>query len=250
MTSRWEVERAVLASGLPAPARLLMLTLATRTTKGGVEIPAEFSPSHNRLAEWTGLSRNAVIKHLKSLEAEGWLCVGRAAPAQQRSQKTPNRYTLRIPASASRALADPVTSARGGLELVHQVDSVSAPGAPNQNSFRTSQNSLGSHSTNNPLAQLDATDDERQSLVDYIQREHKPRNLAAYLNTLASNGDLADHLDAIRKEHGKRAISEELTQARTGPECTHGIAGGQHRRSDTGRLLCPQCQLAAPKEAS
>lgn len=125
----------MLGSALPASARLIMLTLLTLTESGGVQVPQRFTPSHNKLAELTGLSRAAVIKHLGALERDGWLTVRRADAARQRAQKVPNRYRLRIPASARRGLVETPTSARGGLELVHDVDpetaSTSPPRRPN-----------------------------------------------------------------------------------------------------------------------
>lgn len=125
----------MLGSALPAPARLIMMTLLTLTESGGVVISAKYSPSHKRLTELTGLSRAGVIKHLGALEADGWLRVRRAPVAQQRSQKTPNRYALRVPASARGGLVDTPASPPHGPALVHDVDpgtaSTSPPRRPN-----------------------------------------------------------------------------------------------------------------------
>ena len=130
MTTRWDVERAVLGSALPAPARLIMMTLLTLTEDGGTTVPQRFTPSHNRLAALTGLSRATVIKHLGALEDAGWVLVRRADVTQQRAQKTPNRYALRVPTSARRGLEPTASSPRGAPVLVHDVDHETASTSP------------------------------------------------------------------------------------------------------------------------
>lgn len=99
-TSRWDFERAVLASDLPAPRRLILLALATRADAETCRIPDEYSPSHARIADDTGLSRRTVVDHLAALETGGWVKITRPSPAQQRAEHKPNQYRLRIPKNA------------------------------------------------------------------------------------------------------------------------------------------------------
>lgn len=101
-TTRWDFERAVTASTLPAPSRLILLVLATRADTDTGRIPAEYSPSHARLAQDTGLSRRTVIDHLAAVETAGWLTVKRAPVTQQRTQHTPNTYRLALPKTAAK----------------------------------------------------------------------------------------------------------------------------------------------------
>ncbi len=99
-TSRWDFERAVLASDLSAPRRLILLTLATRADAETCRIPDEYSPSHARIADDTGLSRRTIVDHLAALETGGWVRITRPSPAQQRAEHKPNQYRLRIPKNA------------------------------------------------------------------------------------------------------------------------------------------------------
>lgn len=102
-TSRWDFERAVLASDLPAPRRLILLALAVRADAETCRIPDEYSPSHARIATDTGLSRRTIVDHLAALETGGWVRIARPSPAQQRAEHKPNQYRLRIPKNARQA---------------------------------------------------------------------------------------------------------------------------------------------------
>lgn len=96
---RWRITKAVRASGLPAPARLIMLVLADVAEVGTAEIPERFTPSIAVLAEETGLDRSTVKRHLAALEAAGW--IDRTVPdarAQGRCERT--RYRLTLPPGA------------------------------------------------------------------------------------------------------------------------------------------------------
>jgi hypothetical protein len=244
MTTRWEFERAVFASGLPAPSRLILLTLAAHTDAGTCVVPAKFTPSLSTLAERTGLTRKTVIVHLDALDTAGWVERDKPDPAAQRSKRACTQYKLTIPTGVG---ATPVLPSSGVpptpavVNHVHQRRGLGGVGAtPNQNKIpRTSQTSRAT----DPFAAagLDVTDDERTAVINRITQAANIRNLPAYLATLAANGDLAEHVAAIRQDRQASVIAAELAAARTGPDCIHGNPGGQHRRSDTGRLLCPQC---------
>lgn len=117
-SSRWDFERAVTASTLPPPSRLILLTLATRADSDTGVIPAAYSPSHARLATDTGLSRRTVIDHLAALETARWVKVKRAPVARQRAEHAPNTYRLMIPTGARTA---PETSPEPAPELVQEL---------------------------------------------------------------------------------------------------------------------------------
>lgn len=73
MATRWEITKAVRASDLAAPARLVMLVLADVAEVGTAEVPERFTPSVTVLERETGLSRRCVQDHLTKLEDTGWL---------------------------------------------------------------------------------------------------------------------------------------------------------------------------------
>jgi DNA-binding MarR family transcriptional regulator len=71
--NRFDVERAVRDSGLPAPAKLIMLTLATSADQTTGVVPARYAPSLTRLEKSTSLGRSTMARNLNELEASGWL---------------------------------------------------------------------------------------------------------------------------------------------------------------------------------
>ncbi len=117
MTTRWDVERALRDSGLPAAARHVALELLTRAKAGTAGVPAEHSPSLTRLARDTGMSRRAVMDGLNVLESRGW--VSRLRDLERaRKEHRPTGYRLHVPASARAALGQDVPQpARAGRAL-------------------------------------------------------------------------------------------------------------------------------------
>ena len=98
MTTRWQITKAVRASDLAAPSRLIMLTLADVAEVGTAEIPAKFTPSLTVLSAETGLARSTVKQHLAGLERDGWVVRTRPdAKAQWLGERT--RYRLALPES-------------------------------------------------------------------------------------------------------------------------------------------------------
>ncbi len=103
MTTRWEVERALDDSGLPAAARLVERVLLSRTDDGGTTIPAKFMPSLADLAHDTGYGRRTVMRALDVLESGGWLSRRRDLEAARKEGK-PTSYRPKLPPSARAAL--------------------------------------------------------------------------------------------------------------------------------------------------
>lgn len=97
MASRWDVTRAVRASDLPAPSRLIMLVLADVADVGTAEVPERFTPSLNVLARETGLDKSTVRRHLDLLEEAQWVVRMRPTEEAARREGERTRYRLRVP---------------------------------------------------------------------------------------------------------------------------------------------------------
>lgn len=115
-TSRWDVERAALASTLPSTSRYLMLVLCTRCDGGSSTIPAKYQPSLTRLVRLSGLARSTVCIHLRILERRGWLVRRRPTPREARTKHARTHYTLCIPELVRPSDSPP--SPEDGSELV------------------------------------------------------------------------------------------------------------------------------------
>lgn len=99
MTTRFDVERAVLASDLPSLDRLVMLVLLTHADVDPVSIPAKFTPSLTGLASESGLDRTTVQRRLRRLEAGGWI-IRQPPPVEQSRKGVRTRYQLAVPVGA------------------------------------------------------------------------------------------------------------------------------------------------------
>ncbi len=106
MATRWAITKAVRASDLPAPSRLIMLVLADVAEVGTAEIPQQFTPSVGVLARETGLSKRAVQAHLLRLEEAGWITRKRPATAEAMWRGDRVRYRLSLPDSVRDAAAE------------------------------------------------------------------------------------------------------------------------------------------------
>lgn len=97
VATKWDVTRAVRASTLPPPSRLIMFVLADVADAGTAEIPPQRTPSLSVLAEETGLDRSTVRRHLSGLESAGWVGRMRPDPAAARAHGERTRYRLIVP---------------------------------------------------------------------------------------------------------------------------------------------------------
>lgn len=95
--SRYDVERAALASDLPSTSRYLMLVLCTRCDGGSSTIPSKYQPSLTRLVRLSGLARSTVCIHLRILERRKWLIRKRPNASDARTKHARTHYTLCIP---------------------------------------------------------------------------------------------------------------------------------------------------------
>lgn len=127
-----DVQRAVMRSNLPAPARLLMHTLCARADyKTGV-VPDEHTPSLTDLTRDTGLGRTAVARHLNALETLGWVERDRPDVVKARTEGARTGYRVAVGSSAPEELVreenQAPPSAPGELDLVREENQPSAPG--------------------------------------------------------------------------------------------------------------------------
>jgi hypothetical protein len=132
MVTRWEVTKAVRASRtLPAPARLIMLSLADIAEVGTAEIPERFTPSLTVLANETGLGRSTVAAHLNTLEADGWIARTRPETGEALSRFERTRYQLLVPVGSPDAGLVPQVDGPGeGLPSPAPGPANPAPGLP------------------------------------------------------------------------------------------------------------------------
>jgi hypothetical protein len=134
LADRWEVERAIIRSGLSPHARFVALVLLTFADAGTSAVPENFSPSLTMLAACTGLGRSTVARALNELESGGWVTRDRDL-ARARSEHRPTGYRLRVPASPAVGLVpdgDQPPSATPGLGLVPETTGASPTAGHNQ----------------------------------------------------------------------------------------------------------------------
>jgi hypothetical protein len=151
VATKWEINRAVRASNLPAPSRLIMLTLSDIAEAANAEIPERRTPSLSVLAQETGLSRRSVASHLTLLEQGGWISRLRPDVAAARARGERTCYRLTIPEGADLvqelhhsetgvvqelhqgSAGDALASAGDALGVVQEVHHPSAGAAPSNN---------------------------------------------------------------------------------------------------------------------
>jgi hypothetical protein len=111
--TRWDVERAVLASDLSPQAKLVMLVLLVHADARTLDT-GKFSPSLTGLANATGLGRSTVARELNHLERSGWVVRVRPSSADARSKRARTAYRLTSPTAGPVPHRDQ-TSPRVGL---------------------------------------------------------------------------------------------------------------------------------------
>jgi hypothetical protein len=255
VSTRWEVERAVLASGLSPRARHIALTLLTLTTPKNCVVPAEFTPSLSRLVELTGYARSTVAKELNALEADGWVVRKRPPVEAARAEKERTRYRLAIPkASPLCGLAGPVdttlssphnglASPHHGPALVRTTDPGLVRGADSyQTAFQTINQTAGGAPERIVAEATGASPEEAAAIAKRVANERDPRSLVGLLRRMAADGDLAGFLIEHRAAVVKARVADAIAEARSKPDCEHGTAGGDQPHPVTGQPLCPLCR--------
>lgn len=103
MASKWEVNQAVKASSLPPPRRLIMLVLSDAADPKTGIIPDDRTPALREIAEWTGLDKSTVTRHLDALDDDGWVIRDRPDRETARRDRVRTRYRLDVPRGAHNA---------------------------------------------------------------------------------------------------------------------------------------------------
>lgn len=119
MASKWEINRAVRYSGLPAPSRLIMLVLSDLAEADSGVIPESRTPSLRELAEWTGLDKSTVTRHLDALDESGWVCRTRPPAEVARRDHVKTAYRLDAPLVAECTMPE----GPNGTGMVHSASS-------------------------------------------------------------------------------------------------------------------------------
>lgn len=97
MATRFEIERAVLASDLPPGCRHLCHVLCVRIDAQANAILAAYQPSLTDLARDTGRDRRTIMRYLTFLERRGWVIRARPPAELARRLHQRTRYAMRIP---------------------------------------------------------------------------------------------------------------------------------------------------------
>lgn len=251
MTTRWEVERAVLSSDLTPPERLTALTLLALTDQDTAVIPAEYTPSLTRIQSMTGQGATTVKRVLNSLESSGWVVRKRPNLADARATKERTRYALKVPsARPTQGLVTGSTQglarSREGLELgPHRAPGLGPQRATSHTPSHTANNQQ-QVSTSSPEALVrestGATADEAAAIVKRIAAERNPKNLAGFVRHLAGAGDLAQYLTDVRAAAARYADDNDRKIRQGLPRCEHGVAGGTQAHTVTGLVRCGACR--------
>ncbi len=130
-TVRFEYERRVRDSDLPAQARHLWLTLATWCTATSGVIPMKNKVSLTVLTKATGMSRSTIAKYLDVLEEGGWLVRRRPTVNAARVDHERTQYRLTVPRASA---PDGPASPPHGPELVRHTDGASPSGVLKESS--------------------------------------------------------------------------------------------------------------------
>ncbi|WP_416902733.1 helix-turn-helix domain-containing protein [Micromonospora echinospora] len=101
MTQTVAVQRAVRRSDLPAPARLIVLTICGVADYRTGVVPADHAMSLTELAVATGLGRSTVARSLNLLEETRWLTRDRPDIAAARSEGARTAYTVHVGSPAA-----------------------------------------------------------------------------------------------------------------------------------------------------
>jgi DNA-binding transcriptional ArsR family regulator len=242
MPTRWDVTKAVRASDLPAPSRLVMLVLADVAEVGTAEIPERFTPSLTVLARETGLGKSTVAAHLAALETAGWVVRHRPyEAAMARGERT--RYRLTVPGAGGDPvplLDTPGTTeglplSRSGTGVVQERDGGS-PGAGHLNKEVRSESDQSDPfgpppaAGSNGKARPETTQDILAAFIEYCaKREVNIRSLRGqYAKTIKEALD-AGHEPNFVKNVLARMLDDRVTnhpswlrnrlvEAQTGPE--------------------------------
>jgi DNA-binding transcriptional regulator YhcF (GntR family) len=242
VTTRWEVERAVLTSDLAPQLRLVALTLLAMTDQDNAIIPAQYTPSLSRIQAMTGQSAATVKRALNELETGGWVIRRRPDPAKARADKERTRYALKVPkAGLTQSLARPTESLGLGSERATGLGSHRATSHTAIHTRTKQQEPAGPEAL--IRERTGATAEEAAAIVARIQNERQPKSLGGFIRHLADAGDLAQFLVEQRAASVKAEARERDQQRRKLPPCDHGENGGDQLHPISGEPWCIDCRF-------
>jgi biotin operon repressor len=97
MTTRFDIERALLASDLPSKSRHICHVLCIHVDARSNMILPQHQPSLTVLATETGISRRSIMRHLNVLERRGWIVRKVPTKHDQRTKHARTYYQVGIP---------------------------------------------------------------------------------------------------------------------------------------------------------
>lgn len=223
---RYGAERAIKASDLPAPSRLLLFTLLTHVTNGTLTVPAKYAPTFSALGEESGLARGTLSKHLNQLEDDGWLVRNRPSKARamhghQRTgyEITPpvhlaNRFTSRT-GSADEPIGEPQVTASTGDEPVHETNR-SGSRAEHSPTYRPTSSSPtekkgGVGGNSKPRVKADPPGFAEWYAI-YPKKHQRGAAVRAFPAALAKAGDVQTLIDGVKRYRDSRNVRRGFVQ--------------------------------------
>lgn len=243
--TRFEWERAVLASDLPSTCRLVLLVLAVYMNADGTEA----RPGVPRLCAGTGLGDRAVRGHLSSAVETGWLQQVRRGHRLGNGTVRASEYRATVPPSTGTPVPDDTAGDRG---LYRHVGAGGAPpqpasGAPQPASDDTStgtrvppttQDHTAPPTTTAPDELPDELQVEWRRAVREWQQQTGQRAGKGMQERLAHDVLQAARLDSLIDGQASTAA------ARRPSDCTscHGSGWGDELDPATSApITCPAC---------
>jgi hypothetical protein len=233
------VERSVLASELPAAARLVALALLTYCDNGRAVVSRKHGPSLTVLARCTGLGITTIKRELNRLESGGWVKRERPEPAAARARLARTAYTLcPVVSGATLDPGRPTTDLPVGPPRTQTRPTTDPEVGPGWTTAQNGQNSQQQQprGVQVVITKTGCTEAEAQAVLDLIETEKKPRSLVGLVNRIAQDGELGVWLDRVR---ATKAAADMEQRGRTEHAFEAGRSPGYCRvcgRHETNRI--------------
>lgn len=212
--NRFEIERAVQRSGLPAPAIAVMMALCTRINRRSGVIEPQHSPSLSGLARMTGFHVATICRHLRRLETDGWLTRDRLDPSQAGRLHRHTLYDLQVPdlffcpAPSRTARRGPVADDKTASRTARR-EPVADRNAPSRS---PQDKHLRTEVEDNSTTEIVIADDDFAQLAEIVQAELLAltgRHLDAPAATEAARQILTGRTVRDRAAYLRRAIRSD-----------------------------------------
>ncbi len=217
MTTKWEINKAVRASNLAPPSRLIMLTLSDMADANTAVIPERHTPSLAQIADETGLGRTAVKAHLNRLESLGWIIRSRPSEKAARLEHERTQYALAVPnPDEAWSLGDLASSTKLGREATmprslgdHALGrEATMPRSPSDHLYKEDDpDDLNNHTKAAPQPEVCVPPPPAPPVVPQPRREDPPTRVQLIdgWKALLAAYPLKDDPDAACKEYFKIA---------------------------------------------